>query len=212
LRPKIKTGNDPTARARSIAVQRRKPYTARCIELELYALQARSETGSQGLGYGFLAGPQLEEAVALGAAAKTCKHLSFPCREIAAGDVERTRQIAPLLEIDSQRLPQSHRQDAAMSAVRQAEVETSGCRRRNQSRLAVPAAPEDELRRVGHPGIFGKDAPYDCVRLNEMRTKPLIREPRCVRGFVAIEKASKFRRAVLVLPEVRQPHMNLAVS
>src|SRR5262245_19572114 len=115
-------------------------------------------------------------------------------------------------DIDSQRLPQPHREGAAISAVRKAEVEARRAGRRNQSRLAVPTARENKVGRIDYSGIIGKDPPYDSVRLNEAHTKPLIRKARSARGFIPIEQRDELRRAIFVLDKARQPHMGLAVA
>ena len=106
------------------------------IGRELYAADVGSEARAHRLDDGFLPGPQRKETVAPGVAAQTGQHSCFCRREIAARDVEGLRQIMQPFEIYSQRLSKSHRQDAAISAMRKAEVDARCGRWRNQSGLA----------------------------------------------------------------------------
>ena len=216
VRPQIQVENGPPPRARAIAVQCGKAYTPICtpagVEPALQALEALGEACSHRLGRGFLTGPQRKETFALSAAAaKTGKHLYFRRREIAARDVQGARHLAPPLDIDPHWLPASHCQDAAISAVRKAELETGSGGRPDQSWLAVSAAREDKVRGVGS-GIFGKDPPCDFVRLHEVHAEWRIREARCTRRFFSIKKREEPRRALFVLDQGREPNMDFAMT
>src|SRR5262249_51647645 len=137
-RPKIEPENDPVAGARSLAIERGKLRLSDGIQLELDAFETGRETCAHRFGDGLLTGPQRKEAIAARNAVKTRKHLQFRRSEVAARDVEGVWWIMQPFDIDSQRLPQPHREGAAISAVRKAEVAARRAGRRAQPRPAAP--------------------------------------------------------------------------
>ncbi len=143
---------------------------------------------------------------------KICKHSRFRRGEMAARDVERLRYIVEFLKVDPHRAGEPHRQYTTISTMGQTEMEARCFKWRNQSRLAMPAACEDKLRRIDDVRILGKNPPCNCVRLNEVHAKPVIRETNRARGFVTIENGAVLRHNVFVFDEARQPNMDLAVA
>jgi len=75
----------------------------------------------------------------------------------------------------------------------------SGSSWRNQAWFAVSRARENEVGRINHSNILGKDSPSYSVRLDVVRPKLFICKARGARCFVSIEKGEELRGATSIV-------------
>src|ERR1043166_101117 len=114
-------------------------------ECELQQLKVLGEVFPQGLHCRFLVRPQREESIPPRIAVEAAKQLGLRSGEKAPRDGEGIRHVAHLLDIDADRASAPGCEQAAVSAMRDVEMERGMRRAGPDQRLAVTADGEPDL-------------------------------------------------------------------
>src|SRR5260370_29187315 len=109
----------------------------------------------------------------LGRSLESTQGYAFRRCKIASHNIHGPRQVAHLLDIDTDRVIESHREHAAIAAAGDAELEIGTVCPRDQIRLAMMIPRKGQRRRVCI-AIDGKYPPRHPMRLDE--THPITLE------------------------------------